>query len=132
MPRWLPWLARPTLELYETEDQSLLCTVRRGWCPASRWHVSDADGRAVGTIRGAVLLNAFGRRLGVVEPLDAGTTQRLRAPDGRVVGTLRHRSDGTLLSFGADLEGDPFARMMLLAAALAEELPGQACCRRTQ
>jgi hypothetical protein len=122
-PIWLRWLVRPSVEVYETEDQSLLCTVRRGWGPATSWHVSDADGRPVGTIRGAVVLNALGRRLGVFESLGAGTTRRFRAPDGREMGTLQQRGDGTLVSFGADLEGDPFSRMILLAAALAERQP---------
>src|SRR5262249_33074060 len=114
-PRWLRWLQPPVLEVYETEDASLLCTIhgrlwRRLWC------VQDSEGRHVGVIDGAVLLDVEGRRLGLRRA--AGNSGNVVSPGGLELASFAPGERGLLVSFTAAVEGDPFARMILLAAAL--------------
>ncbi len=116
-PALLRWLVRPVVEVFETEDQSLLCTLRGPWGPASSWQVRDAEGRSVGTVHRSALLDPFGRCLAVIEPAAEGGA-RFRSPNGRPRGMLEVAPEGARLTFADELDGDPFARMLLLAAAL--------------
>src|SRR5437016_634489 len=50
-PPWWSALFPPPLEVRETEDASLLLTVRRRWGYGRRWYVADAEGRPVGSVR---------------------------------------------------------------------------------
>jgi hypothetical protein len=117
LPRsfWRRWLARPTLEVVETEDESLLCTIQRlvGFRPA--WEVCDADGRYVGGVRGPHVVDPFGQVVCQRVGKNFVTLQ------GQELAALRPEEKGTLLSFGAELADNPFARMLLLAAALRQE-----------
>jgi hypothetical protein len=102
--------------VYETEDASLLCTVHgRRW--RRLWRVQDSEGRHVGVIDGAVLLDAEGRRLGLRRAA-AGNSGNVVSPGGLELASFAPGERGLLVSFTAAVEGDPFARMILLAAAL--------------
>jgi hypothetical protein len=116
---WLPWLALPHLAVYETDDLSLLCTVRRGW-GAARWQVLDADGRLVGTIHGDRIYDAFGRWVLVADP-ERGAARRVRTLDGRELGMLDRQADGMVVRFADDLVNDPLGKMLILATGLAQE-----------
>jgi hypothetical protein len=118
-PRWLRWLKGDVLEVYETEDASLLCTLRGPSFGRRAWEVCDSEGRRVATVLPAVLLDAEGRpqarRQGRA---DGGAAYRNAA--GLELATLAPAGRGLVLTFAAAVEGNPFARMALLGAALAE------------
>src|SRR5262245_2726965 len=116
-PRWLRWLTRPHLEVYETEDASLLCTVSAaGW--GRRLHaVRDSEGRHVGTVRQWLLFDAAGRLLAQGRAAVDGAT-RFVSPAGLELGAVAPCEDGTLLTLLPAVDGDPFARMLLLGATL--------------
>jgi hypothetical protein len=113
------WLARPALEVCETEDESLLCTVQRGWWPGSPWHVREAEGHLVGTVSGPSVVDRLGRTVALLR--DSGGGGSFLDPAGVELGRLERRPDGLRLTFAVWLEGDPFARMLLLAAALTSD-----------
>jgi hypothetical protein len=120
-PRWLHWLERRTLEVYETPDSSLVFALRRGWGWPAGWHVLDSEERHIGTLRGHALLDGFGHFLGAVEPPDWQGRGRFLAMQGRELGHYAREPDGTWVTFDAALEGNPFARMLLLGAVLVRD-----------
>jgi hypothetical protein len=138
---WLIWLARPVLQVFETEDASLLLTARRGWGPLSRWRVEDADGKPVGAFgHDGVTLRAPGstapldmkaRRLPatwIADPsgcsfvrLEAATDEtreRFVTNEGNELATLHRSPEGDLLRFAPAADPNPFVRMLLLAAVM--------------
>jgi hypothetical protein len=117
-PRWLQWLERRQLEVYETPDGSLVFALRRGWGWPAGWHILDAEDRHIGTLRGRALLDGFGHFLGAVEPPDWKGGGRFLAQQGRVLGHYAREAEGTRVTFAMALEGNPFARMLLLGALL--------------
>jgi hypothetical protein len=120
-PRWLRWLERRSLEVYELPDSSLVFALRRGWGWPAGWHLADAEERLVGTLRGRALMDGLGHHLAVVEAPDAQGRGRFLTMQGRELGELTVEREGTRVSFAPALEGNPFARMMLLGAVLAQE-----------
>src|SRR5262249_17236974 len=106
------------VEVYETGDASLLLTLYQplGW--VRRWEVRDADERPVGAIRGLVLRDGEGRCLAVAQDGEPGST-RFVSPHGLELGSFTRANRGTSLTFASALEGEPFARMVVLGAALA-------------
>jgi hypothetical protein len=117
---WKRWFFRPVLEVFETEDASLLMTVAAPRRLGRDWEVRDAEGHPAGVLRGDVVLDRSGRALAAAEPDPAGAGRRFVTPLGSVLTTLTPAGDGMLLTFAPGLEGDPFARMVLLAAALVD------------
>jgi hypothetical protein len=114
---WLQWLLNAqTLQVFETEDASLLLTLHRpsGWVRA--WQLDDADGRAVATVSGVTLRDANGFCLAVAERRDEGG---LRYVNGRgvEVGACAAAAGGVCLTFSPEAT-NPFLRMALLAATL--------------
>src|SRR5262245_42385623 len=79
---WLGWLVRPALEVYETEDASLLCTLHGPWALTRGWEVRDADDRLVGVCRGAAAWDRFGGCLGVLTRAGEGGLLRCVSPQG--------------------------------------------------
>jgi hypothetical protein len=118
---WFSWLARPALDVYarEEEDTSLLFTLYFPWFFTRAWEVYDADEHLVGTLRGNLVLDRIGRILANVERGPDGSTLRFLTQLGYEPTSLTRAEGGFCLSFAPDLTGDPFARMMLLAAGLA-------------
>jgi hypothetical protein len=117
-PRWLQWLERRRLEVYETPDGSLVFALRRGWGWLAGWHILDAEERHIGTLRGRALLDGFGHFLGAVEAPDGKGRGRFLAQQGRELGHYAREPEGMRVTFAAALEGNPFARMLLLGAVL--------------
>jgi hypothetical protein len=125
LPGWLSWFARPVLEVYETEDASLLCTAQRVWGLSPPWRVCDADGHPVGTVwcsgtrpGGCLLADRWGQCFARIEPSPNGPAGQFLAPAGHAVATLQHTPQGDLLTFAPVLDVNPFARMIVLAAGL--------------
>lgn len=119
---WLTWLWPYRLEVFETEDAALLLTLTRTWGLLRMWDLYDADGNRVGSIYPPVLLDAEGLRRGYLH---------LREQRGEFLGLAAQRLadfeiDATAalhLHFAADLEPNPFLRMLLLGAALTLQPP---------
>jgi hypothetical protein len=114
------WLCPTLLEVREAEDEPLVFTVRRGWLWPGGRVVLDADGRHVGSLNGPWLCDRGGRGLGVVVRNGAVGDRVIRGVDGRFWAAVHDGPSGTRIDFAADLEGEPFVRMLVLAAALAE------------
>jgi hypothetical protein len=115
---WGRWFGRPVLEVREHEDEPLLFTVRRCWGWPGGREVRDADGRFVGTLRGWCIWDRFGRPLaGRAAPGGPGY-EELGSPEGRVLAILHYEISGIRLSFTPEVAADPFAKMLVLAAAL--------------
>lgn len=118
---WLCWFPRPVVRVHEEEDESLLLLLQPLWGWVSSWDVRDADGHRVGVARGNLLQDRFGLVLAVVER-DAGASGcTFRDPDGVELGTLSFSEEGAVLTFADGVEGNPFAKMLLLAKALDSE-----------
>jgi hypothetical protein len=118
VPRWLRWLERRELEVYEGQDSSLVFALRHNWGWPSGWHLLDAEERHVGTLRGRAIVDAFGHLLALVEPPGVRGQGRFLAVQGRELGHYTLESDATHIRFEPELEGNPFARMLLLGAVL--------------
>jgi hypothetical protein len=137
----LRWFSRPVLQVYETEDASLLCTAHVCWGWPRRWQVRDAEGNPVGTFRrgqfrvptqldslpergagrrlaGTLVQDRFGQPLGCIEATPRGVFGSLLTPDGRELGTVTRTALGTEVQFDASLQDRPFTKMVLLAALL--------------
>jgi len=121
-PRWLRCLSQRTLEVYESPDGSLVFALWRGWGWPAGWHVVDADEHAVGTVRGRAILDRFGHFLAALEPAEAGGRGRFLALQGRELGEYALEREGTRVTFAPALEGNPFAKMMLLGAVLVRDV----------
>jgi len=117
---WWSWLTRKTLQVFETEDASLLMTVYRPRGLRRTWEVYDAEERRVGFIYRDGLWETSGARLATTEQNPAGGGGRFINPTGAELASfeLRHE-EGILLAFKPGLEGKPFARMTVLAAVLS-------------
>jgi hypothetical protein len=116
--RWLRWLGRRVLEVCETPDASLVFTLRRGLGWPAGWELVDADSRLVGTLRGRAMLDGFGHLLAVIEQPDSSGRGRLLAIEGRELGDYVLSANGLRINFATELEGNPFARMLLLGALI--------------
>jgi hypothetical protein len=117
----LRWLSRPSFEVYETEDASLLCTAARlrglPWC----WEVRDAEERRVAVVYRRLVLDGAGRRLAAVAWLAGAGPARFLGPRGAELGSCRAGPGWTALTFAACLAQAPFTRMALLGATLTYE-----------
>ncbi len=111
------WFSRALLAVYESEDEPLLCTLRHRWSLPSSWELRDADGHTVGKIARRSIQGPMGRNLTVMSSTNAPGTEFLDLQRRRMA-TLVQQRDGRLLSFAVECERDPFARMLVLGAAL--------------
>ncbi len=110
---WRHWFRRGIMEVREREDEPLVFTVRRAWSLFPRRDVRDADEQEVGFLSGLRVHDRFGR---CVADFDNGV---FRAPSQHILAELRTTTDGQNLTFGNDIAGEPFVKMLLLAAVLA-------------
>lgn len=117
-PCWRRWLAPAALAVHESDDEPLVFTVQRVWGLTPRWEVRDADGHYVGMLREQRLHDRYDRGLAAIERSPDRSTARFRGPDGRELGALSRSGDTTELTFTPSVDGQPFVKMVLLAAAL--------------
>ncbi len=106
---FLAWLLGPSFAVHEAGEEPLVFTARRNWSLLPRWSVLDADGEHAGTVGGLWILDRWGRAW-----ISHSPDGRFRARDGADLG----RHEGPTLAFAPASEGDPFARMLMLAAVI--------------
>jgi hypothetical protein len=111
------------LAVHEQEDEPLLLTLRPtwGWLPYRR--VCDAEGKSIGALLGRVIHDRRGRTLATLE------NGIFCSPDRRVLAELTATTEGLRLTFSDDIAGEPFIKMLLLAAALMTPCPPTAQAR---
>jgi hypothetical protein len=118
---WTRLLTPPLLEVRESGDEPLLCTLRRYWNWGPVWQVREADGHRVALISRREIRNRADRRLAVLHEFPQRDELEMQGQDGRPLAVLRHGEEGDVLSFAAVVEGNPFVKMALLGAALTRD-----------
>src|SRR5262245_15032511 len=113
-PAWFAYLARPTLEVFESNDESLLFTLMRTWGGGL---ISDADGHRIGTFRGNLIRDRHGNRLALLDQSSTASAGRWLTPLGEELGTFAAADGGVLVNFSPTAD-NPFVKMMLLATLL--------------
>jgi hypothetical protein len=114
---WLRAWGPPVIEVHESDDEPLLFTMRRGWGFGRRWRVEDAEGTSVGRVVGPFLLDRRERPLAHFRRSEAGTAS-YKDVHGREIAATAAGDEGVRLTFRPDGEGNPFVKMLLLAATL--------------
>ena len=117
----LAWLGRKRIQVYETEDESLLLTLCRPWGWARTWEVRDAEERRVAHVFRDSVYDGYGARLATISMSSDGSEAALRGAEGIVLGTWQDLpGQGCYVRFGKGLENHPFVRMAVLAVVLAQ------------
>jgi hypothetical protein len=116
---WPRWLQRESLEVCETEDDSLLCTIRAPWLLAWATEIYDAEDRRVASVRGGEILDGLGRLVAVVQGDEAGTRGTFVARDGAKLADWQASGEEILLQFSELVAPQPFVKMALLGALLS-------------
>jgi hypothetical protein len=120
---WFAWLRGHRLEVLETEDAALLMTLVRPWGLSRLWDVCDAEERHVGTVYPPVLMDSEGGRRAYVDATDP-THGKVLDPTARVLAEYERMPERvTLLRFAADLEANPFLRMLIVGGVIVQEQP---------
>jgi hypothetical protein len=101
-------------------------TLIRPWGLSRLWDIWDAEERRVGCVYPPILLDGDGGRRGYINVED-GMHGKILNPAARVLAEFERRSDEvTVLRFAADLEQNPFLRMLLLGGVIVQEAqPGK-------
>lgn len=110
--RWWRVFGRCVLAVHEFEDEPLLFTLRRAWSLLPRREVRDAEEQPVGSLLGRLVHDRYGRPLAVLQ------NGVFHSPRRRILAELTADSEGLRLAFSPDTDGQPFVKMLLLAAAL--------------
>jgi hypothetical protein len=108
------WLAGRRLDVLETEDASLLMSLRHPWLGCGRWHVVDAENRRLGIIQPPHVLDGDRGWLGTIE----GPEWRFRRKSGEIAARFEEEDAGLLIRQAVDSDPNPFLRMVVLGAAL--------------
>jgi hypothetical protein len=118
-PGWWDRTFGPLLCVHEQEDQPLLFTAHTCWWRWSQREIVDAEGERVGYVSKRVIRD----RRGVLyaNSLPDGDKVVYQCVNGEMLAATRPTQEGLELSFAKVVESDPFAKMLLLAAALLEK-----------
>jgi hypothetical protein len=111
-PWWRRLFGCGVLAVHEQEDEPLLLTIHRAWSWLPRRCVCDAEGKPVGVLLGRLIHDRHGC---LVATLENGI---FHAPDRRLLAELTATAEGLRLTFSDDIAGEPFIKMLLLAATL--------------
>jgi hypothetical protein len=118
---WRNWLGRKRIQVFETDDESLLITLYRPWGLARCWDVRDAEERRVAQLSRHGVFDGFGAPLATMALSSDGSESALRGPDGIVMATWQELAGhGRYLRFGEGFDDNPFIRMTALAVVLAQ------------
>ncbi len=125
----LAWLGRRKIQVFETEDESLLMTLRRPCGVLRMWEVEDAEERRVGHVFRETIYDAYGSRLATMTTPTDGSETMLLGEAGVLLGSWQDiPGQGRYLRFGEACENNPFIRMVALAGVLAQPpWPGDIC-----
>jgi hypothetical protein len=116
-PLWLSWLAQPTLDVFENEDEPLVFTVRRLWGLSSKWEVRDADGQRIAEVRHGLVLDAFDQFWARLERSADGSTIRFLG-HSQELARATWSEEGIRFAFAPPVESYPLVKMALLAVVL--------------
>lgn len=112
------WFGRRQITLYETEDASLLLTLRRGFWRI--WEVFDAEERPVGSIYRNALLRNDGETLACIrKPVPAIPGGFFNQHHQDLASFAPNECGGWALTFPHSPPTGPFTRMVLLATVLS-------------
>lgn len=120
--RWRRWFARPVWQVHEGDDESLLMTLQGAWLWSGAWDVYDAQPRQVGSIQRGRLVDGDGVYVAAMEFGPDRRGGRIRNWHGLELASFQLSGGAATLTFLPALEGDPFAKMLVLAAALASSV----------
>jgi hypothetical protein len=117
------WLHRETLEVCETEDESLLCSIRimPWWWLGCVSEVYDAEERRIAILRGADVQDGLGRLLAHVTESDDGRSGAFVAGDVTTLAEWTVNGEEVSLQFSEALASQPFAKMALLGEILSRK-----------
>jgi hypothetical protein len=114
------WLGRKKVQVFESEDESLLMTLYRPWGLSRKWEVVDAEERRIGRLFRDVVLDGMGELLATMSAYGDGLEMALRDPEGAILATWRDiPGQGRYFRFGEAVADNPFLRMAVLAGVLA-------------
>jgi hypothetical protein len=139
---WSRWLATAAWDIFESEDLSLVFSLRRSWPWSPEWGVQDAEGRCVGTVLcppprvGGFRFFLSDVRRASFQPVgetriedasgyclarlhERGEVRSFLSNAGMELASLRRMGNESTLTFAEGNAENPFTRMLLLAAALA-------------
>jgi len=109
---WRRFFGRRLLAVHEHEDEPLLFTIRRAWSLLPRREVRDAEGQVIGSLLGRLVHDHFGRTIA------ARQGGLFLSPNQRPLAETTTTVDGLRVLFSAEIAGEPFIKMLLLAAVL--------------
>ena len=116
---WLFWLRKTRLDVFETEDASLLMSLTRSWTMLPIWELHDAEDRHVGSVYPRSLVADGGQALGYLD-LETEGQGRILDHAGRMLLTFAKKNgDICELAFAAQLDANPFLRMLMLGYILS-------------
>ncbi len=113
---WWPSFGRSLLSVHEHEDEPLLFTVRRAWSLLPRRDVCDADGCPVGSLLGRFVQDRHGRTVAALQGTNGSGA--FRSPAHHTLAEVTATEEGIRIEFRPEIAGEPFVKMLLLAAAL--------------
>jgi len=120
MAALLGWLGRKKIQVFESEDESLLMTLYRPPGFSRMWEVADAEERRVGHLYRDAIYDGYGTRLATMSSAADGSETVLRGDAGAVLGAWQEiPGQGRYFRFGDAVHDNPFARMVTLAGVLA-------------
>lgn len=119
---WKFWRPQSGFDVFEMDDHPLLFSVQRIWSLGRFCDVRDAEGHLVGRFDRGRVQDAYGWGWAAVE---RDRSQRMLGFRDRAheLAALTAAAGGDILVFRAALGANPFSRMLVLAAALAEGWP---------
>jgi hypothetical protein len=112
---WWARLFGPILCVHEQDESPLVFTVRRSWWWWGRV-VHDAEGERVGCVTRRCVRDRNHLVVAVTRRTGRGVVYE--RPAGNALAETVDTPEGTVLTFTKAIEGDPFCKMLLLAAAL--------------
>jgi len=125
---WLAPVASRKIEVFESEDLSLLVTLWRPWGIFRSWQIHDAEENQLGQIAGTTLRDGNGARLASLRQSADSRERSWISMAGLELGSWHVVArDDLIFRFGEVTERNPFLRMVVLAGLLA--LPPHPACQ---
>lgn len=115
---WLAGLTGKKIQVFESEDISLLLALRRSWGLFRTWQVRDAEDNHLGQISPGNLRDSLGGPLASLQGRQGGEYSWV-SPAGFELGTWHELPGHDLVfRFGEATDKNPFLRMVTLAGLL--------------